>query len=320
MKYLTMEILRKLKNIFAKREKTMENLLKCDGRRFRAKIDGVTCEGKVRVEDGKVYLCQNNKDGCKASNKYGYKYSWKAYLSGDGSIDPSYSVHDFCLLDMTSAEIEVYKDWQVGDRIRNGDIVWEVIFRSGKVVVCVNSSGSATANYTCEELYNDGWRLVAEEDRDVHESGKTDTYKPKEGDLVYAGSTDGRQASIYLFEAYSPSVHRGFNSKCWEFSVGTIANVQFIRRATAEETVLFTDILAKNGYKYNPQKKEVRNSWRAKDGEQYFYISSALTVCMASDSRCLQANVHYSIDNYFRTREEAEEVAAEFREILNKRQ
>lgn len=287
MKYLTMEILRKLKNIFAKRKQPMASLLNCDGRRFRANIDGVECEGKVRVENGMVFLCQNNKDGCKASNKYGYKYSWKAYLFGDGSINPSYSVRDFCLLGRTSAEIEAYKDWQVGDRIRNDDIVWEVIFRSGKVVVCLNSSGSATTNYTCEELYNDGWRLVAEEDRDVHESGKTDTYKPKEGDLVYAGSTDGRQASIYLFEAYSPSVHRGFNSKCWEFFAGTIANVEFIRPATPEEAVLFASILAKNGYKYDPQKKEVRKSWRAKDGEQYFYVSSSLIVCMSSDSYCL---------------------------------
>lgn len=97
-----------------------------------------------------------------------------AHLSEDGSIDPSYSVHNFQLLSpSTPAEIEAYKDWTVGDKMKKGGKVWEVIFRSGKFVVCVNSSGSATANYTCEELYNDGWRLVAEEDRDVHESGKT---------------------------------------------------------------------------------------------------------------------------------------------------
>ena len=75
MKYLTMEILRKLKNIFAKREKTMENLLKCDGRRFRAKIGGVQCEGKVRVEGREVYLCQNKKSGVLCSNTFDYRYS-----------------------------------------------------------------------------------------------------------------------------------------------------------------------------------------------------------------------------------------------------
>lgn len=34
----------------------MENLLKCDGRRFRAKIHDTECEGKIRVEYGRIYL------------------------------------------------------------------------------------------------------------------------------------------------------------------------------------------------------------------------------------------------------------------------
>ena len=63
---------------------------------------------------------------------------------------------------MTAAEIEACKDWQVGDRIRNGSYTQEVIFRSGKLVVCEKEDGCASYNYTCNELYDKGFRLVAD--------------------------------------------------------------------------------------------------------------------------------------------------------------
>lgn len=141
----------------------MENLLKCDGRRFRAMIGDVECEGKVRVEDGAVFLCQNNKDGADCKDKLGYRYSWQVYLLEDGSIDTSCSVKHITLIDsITAAEIEAYKDWQVGDKIKFGDLVWEVIFRSGELVVCKDEDDRASSNYTCDELYDVGWRLVAD--------------------------------------------------------------------------------------------------------------------------------------------------------------
>lgn len=103
----------------------MENLLNCNGRRFRAKIEGVECDGKIRVEDGLVYLCQNEKSGISCTNKFGYKYSW---------VMPSISVSELELYPNTAAEIEAYKDWQVGDKVTDCDRVWEVIFRSGELV------------------------------------------------------------------------------------------------------------------------------------------------------------------------------------------
>lgn len=63
---------------------------------------------------------------------------------------------------MTAAEIEAYKDWQVGDKVTDGIRAWEVIFRSGELVVCKNECDQATSNYTCDELYNSGCRLVAD--------------------------------------------------------------------------------------------------------------------------------------------------------------
>lgn len=85
---------------FKKEEPKPEiDLLKCDGRRFRAKIEGVECEGVVSVDSlGSVYLCQNNKDGEPTENKKGYKFSWVA-KRGHGWIDSLdadiYKVTDF---------------------------------------------------------------------------------------------------------------------------------------------------------------------------------------------------------------------------------
>jgi len=49
------------------------------GQPFVAIIEGTTCEGKVAIEDkiyGKIYLCQNFKDGYSCKDKLGYKFSW----------------------------------------------------------------------------------------------------------------------------------------------------------------------------------------------------------------------------------------------------
>lgn len=142
----------------------MENLLKCDGRRFRAKIRRAECEGRIRVEDGEVYLCQNvagGTDRCK--NKLGYTFAWCIGCGCEEDIENT-GVTDFRLLGMTAAEIEAYKDWQVGDKVSNGKFTIEVIFRSGELVVCKNEEGSAMSNLTCDELYLCGYRLVADPD------------------------------------------------------------------------------------------------------------------------------------------------------------
>lgn len=139
----------------------MENLLNCDGRRFEATINGVKCGGKIRVENGYVYLCQNQIDGYDCKDKYGYKYSYRVEDGSEQGLKKE-CVDTFHLMPMTASEIAEYKDFQVGNKISKGGCTWNVIFRSGKLLVCENEDGNATYNYTCDELYNSGWRLVAE--------------------------------------------------------------------------------------------------------------------------------------------------------------
>lgn len=157
------------KQIKSKKQKKMKNLLSCNGRLFSAKINGDKVTGRIRVEDGSVYLCQNKRDGSSCDDKLGYKYSW---IVDDGSEEKlsNNNVSCFKLIPLTAKEIEQYKDWQVGDVLelldeheKDFDERHEVIFRSGELVVLKNKDGEASENYTCDQLYKYGYRLVSQE-------------------------------------------------------------------------------------------------------------------------------------------------------------
>ena len=143
----------------------MKNLLNCDGRKFSAKIEGTYVEGLIRVEDGRAYLCQNKVNGCNCDDKVGYRFSWQVW---DGSIDSlnETGVTDLHLYPMTAEQIEVYKDWHIGDKITDGIYTLEVIFRGGELVVCKDSDNKASSNYTCNELHKRGYRLVVEPEKE----------------------------------------------------------------------------------------------------------------------------------------------------------
>lgn len=153
-----------------KKTKKMKNLLNCNGRFFSAKIQGDKVIGRIRVECGRVFLCQNKKDGASCEERLGYKYSW---VVGDGSEEKlaGNNVSCFKLTPLTAEEIEKYKDWQVGNILelldeheKAFDERHEVIFRSGELVVLKNKDGEASENYTCDQLYKYGYRLVPQEE------------------------------------------------------------------------------------------------------------------------------------------------------------
>lgn len=143
----------------------MKNLLECDGKRFACKIDGTEVIGRITVEHNEVYLCQNEQEGNDCENKRGYRYSWAV---DDGHPDRLLfnKVTDFRLYPLTRSEVNAYKDWQVGDKVTDGFYILSVIFRSGELIVCKNVEGRATGNYTCDEFYADGFRLVPEDEED----------------------------------------------------------------------------------------------------------------------------------------------------------
>lgn len=92
-----------------KEEKVMENLLNCKGKKFRCKIDGTFVEGRIQVEENRVYLCQNIKNGGICEDKLGYEYSWYVRTGDEDGLLSNY-VTNFRLIDMTKKDIENYKN------------------------------------------------------------------------------------------------------------------------------------------------------------------------------------------------------------------
>lgn len=158
------------------------DLRKCRGFGFKAKIEGTPCEGKIQVEDGDVYLCQNMKNGAGCRDRLGYKFSW--YIGNCSEIDlmRTWVVN----LEILPRDPKTYKDWQVGDKVLNyniriaKDAAKEVIFRSGELVICKNTKNAIGGAYTCDELYQLGFRLVLTDIEKQILEGKKSEWKPYE--------------------------------------------------------------------------------------------------------------------------------------------
>lgn len=108
------------------------------GTKFKAKIEGVECEGRIQKEDGDVYLypdiylCQNKKDGVKCYDQLGFDHSW--YIK-DGSLKQ---------LEENNVEIislELDPSFEAPSIIKVGD--YRVTFKKGKIHV------------GCETIFNE---------------------------------------------------------------------------------------------------------------------------------------------------------------------
>lgn len=89
--------------------------------------------------------------------------------------------------------------------------------------------------------------------------------------------------------------------------------------ATTDEILKLEAALAKKGKRWNPDKKCIEDlpRWRAEKKEGYYYISgNKLEVEASIDLYSLCDNDYYNAKNYFKTREAAEKVASQIREIF----
>lgn len=181
-------------------EYTYEFLRKCHGLRFKAERNGNDIEGIIKVE----------KDGI-------------ALFYGEDTLDNFDYFHRECGVRLVSAtgfdwrgvsdfeivprDPETYKDWQVGDRIIEDSICRSVIFRCGEVVLFRHSNGNCCGGpYTCEELYNLGYRLVLTDiEKQIIEEQEKAERKPhefREYDPVLVRDKDGQKWNLYAFEKY----------------------------------------------------------------------------------------------------------------------
>ena len=93
-----------------------------------------------------------------------------------------------------------------------------------------------------------------------------------------------------------------------------------MRPATDSEEQHLFDALTKAGKRWNAKEKRIEDlqRWRAEYDECYYFIDSELNVSYQPDVRCKTDNNRHEAGNYFKTKEAAERVASQIREILNK--
>ena len=167
---------------------------------------------------------------------------------------------------------ETYRDWQVGDRARNPRDNWsdsahkEIIFRSGELVICKDGNGDISGGYTCGQLHRLGWRLVLTDiERQIIEERKKAEWEPQDGDVCYAENIDG-YCTPFIYR------HTGLNRTAFYAAFDKWGNVliyhgnaisketmKMLRPATEEERQRLFDAIAKEGKRWNAEKKVVED-------------------------------------------------------------
>ena len=230
------------------------DLTKCNNCRYKAMIDG---------EEDYGYICV--KKGCHAFLYSDKKEIYVAVWNSDervinGTLDRN--VTDF---EIVPRAPETYRDWHVGDTVKNPDAVCyigRVIFVSGDFVA-IETDGHCVC-YTREELFNDGYRLVLTdiENQLIEEKRK---YEPQDGDVCYVKSTSGYYA-IFVYNRDKSNeetdLYVSFDSSGNLFYFGYAVNhsdIEEFRPATDEEKKRLFDAMAKQGKRWNAEKKVVED-------------------------------------------------------------
>lgn len=231
------------------------DLTKCNNLRYKAKIDGNDDYGRICVENadtGLAFLLSGRED-C-------YIATWHCDMP---------SIDGYCGRKVTDFEIvprdpETYKDWQVGDLIGNADgSSGMIIFRSGEFVVA-DIDGCRCR--TCRELFDEGYCLMLTDmEEKIVEEKKS---KPQDGDICYAESKDDYR-SIFVFKdgvfATGFYISYGkFEKDAWKLMMSagyaiSDNNVAVFRPATEDEKQLLFDAMAKEGKRWNAEKKVVED-------------------------------------------------------------
>lgn len=143
---------------------------------------------------------------------------------------------------------------------------------------------------------------------------KEEKWEPKDGDIISFG-----KRGIGIFKRYDYSGHTDYvayvDELCFDESDWVKENM---RPATEEEKKRLFDALAKEGKRWNSETKQIEDfpRWRALHGDNYYSIGSMLTVDPQTEIGFSTDDKHYNAGNYFKTREAAEKVAEQIREIF----
>lgn len=149
---------------------------------------------------------------------------------------------------------------------------------------------------------------------DISVELEKERYKPKDGDFVYYEA-----GLIGIFKEFVDKNHKDYVTLIGDTLLPcecTWINDK-LRPATEREKKILIDQLAKVNKKWNPETKAIEDvRWRAKKGEVYFHLIGYEVVVDQKEMGLPCDNKRYKTGNYFKTREAAEKVAEQIREIF----
>ena len=157
-------------------------------------------------------------------------------------------------------------------------------------------------------------------------------YMPKDGDIVYA-QWDGDRSNYKWIFIYKKSltdpykncdVYAYLGIECDRKPVSELhfnescTSQELLRPATEAEKRRLFDALAKQGKRWNAEKKRIEDlpRWRAEKGGLYYIVNNDFTTLQYKDYGEQSDMALHDAGNYFRTREAAEKVAGQIREIF----
>ena len=92
-----------------------------------------------------------------------------------------------------------------------------------------------------------------------------------------------------------------------------------IRHATEDEKQQLFNQMKEQGLRWNAEEKRVEKiRWRAEYGKDYYYIGGEGLIMVAKEGGLCENVNRYDFNNYFRTREQAEEAVRLVKETLRK--
>ena len=148
---------------------------------------------------------------------------------------------------------------------------------------------------------------------------------PKDGEICYIEACyehififNKLDDDVIAYVAFTPCAKQ-LSDICKIAIVCNTDDIRNFRPATDFEKQLLFDALAKKGKMWDAQKKAVVDlpRWRAERDCRYYYIKNCdATIHPGDDNRFEVDNNLYESGNYFKTKEAAERVAEQIREIF----
>lgn len=234
------------------------DLTKCVNCRFRAKVDGNKVAGRIEKSKSGFLLTGDDVFGCVVTPAELDNLLRGADLTVE---DEGFYISGF---EIVPRDPETYRDWQVGDKVHypNGDDDI-VIFRSGELVVLTDDfteeNRDVTAVNTCSQLFDrrDGRLVLTDIEQQIIEEKKK--YEPQDGDICYAETKSGNQKFIIIYNHRDWSLEYGVKSDKWRLEENCSWSYSTIRPATDEEKKRLFDAMAKEGKRWNAEKKVVED-------------------------------------------------------------